>query len=195
MTDEPRTAAVIREARKEDAAAIAAIYAHYVRTTLVTFETEAPSATEMANRMGRTLESYPYLVVEEDGVVMGYCYASAFRPRAAYQHAAEASIYLSPDRKGRGHGSALYERLMDELRRQNVFDVYACIAYRDQEDALLDHASVRFHEKMGFVECGRFRSCGHKLGTWCDMVWMARQIAPRPKDPEPFIPRALLVRS
>lgn len=190
------TDATIRLATPADAPAIQEIYRHYVQASLVTFETETPDVRGMRDRIEATLERYPYLVVEgeasEGHGVLGYCYASAFRPRAAYSHAAEASIYLDRACKGRGYGRALYDELGRILRRQHVFDLYACIAYRDEEDELLDHTSMRFHERLGFTLCGRFDKCGYKMGTWCDMAWMHKPLGPHPDDPAPFIPFALL---
>lgn len=74
----------IRLARKEDAAALVAIYAPYVEKTAITFEYEVPSVEEFAGRIEKTLDKYPYLVAEEDGVILGYAYASTYYGRTAY---------------------------------------------------------------------------------------------------------------
>lgn len=166
----------IRTAVKTDAAAIREIYVPYVEDTAITFEYEAPSVAEFAARITQILQRYPFLVAEEAGRVAGYAYASAFRPRAAYDWAAETSIYLRQDLRGNGLGKGLYLLLEDILKQQNVLNLYACIAYTDQEDAHLTNASVAFHEHLGYKLNGQFQKCGYKFNTWYDMVWMEKLI-------------------
>ena len=87
----------IRPAKLSDAPAIQAIYAPYVEKTAITFEYEVPSVQEFENRINKTLETYPYLVAEEDGQVLGYAYASTYYARTAYDWTTELSIYLHED--------------------------------------------------------------------------------------------------
>ncbi len=182
----------IRIATPEDAPAIQRIYAPYVRETAITFEYDVPSVTELAQRITSTLARYPYLVAELDNEVVGYAYASAFRPRIAYIHSIETSIYVSRVHKGYGIGRSLYERLFALLSAQHVYNANACIAYHEDEDAHLDHTSVRFHERLGFKPCARFNQCGYKFGRWFDMVWMELFLSEHPEQPEAFIPFAEL---
>ena len=101
----------IRPANLADAQAIQVIYAPYVEKTAITFEYEVPSVQEFENRINKTLETYPYLVAEEDGQVLGYAYASTYYARTAYNWTTELSIYLHEDARGRGLGSQLYDAL------------------------------------------------------------------------------------
>ena len=101
----------IRTARPEDAIELLEIYAPYVRETAVTYEYTVPSQEEFASRIRHTMEKYPYLVAEKDGEILGYAYAGAFHPRAAYAWDAEMSIYIKKDRKRSGIGKTLYEAL------------------------------------------------------------------------------------
>ena len=94
-----------------DAAALREIYLPYVRTTAVTFELEDPTLEDFTERVRKTLERYPYIVAVEEGEIVGYAYASAFRPRAAYLHSIETSIYMRMDYRGKGVGRRLYETL------------------------------------------------------------------------------------
>ena len=87
----------IRPANLADAQAIQVIYAPYVEKTAITFEYEVPSVQEFENRINKTLETYPYLVAEEDGQVLGYAYASTYYARTAYNWTTELSIYLHED--------------------------------------------------------------------------------------------------
>ena len=102
----------LRPARPGDIAAITAIYADEVRHRTASWELEAPDAAEMTRRFETiTSGGYPYIVAEDDGVLMGYAYASAYRPRKAYRFTVENSIYVAPAAQGRGVGRALLRAL------------------------------------------------------------------------------------
>lgn len=180
----------VRFAREEDAAAIRAVYEPYVRTTAISFEWEVPTVDEMARRMTRTLERYPYLVLEVEGTVVGYAYAGPFHERAAYGWSAETSIYIECTHRRAGMGGALYRELESVLAHMGVLNLNACIAYAEQEDAFLTHDSVTFHTRMGFSWVGRFHSCGYKFGRWYDMVWMEKMLARHPEVPGSLLPIA-----
>ena len=184
---------MIREVRLTDAAALAAIYEPYVRQTAISFEYEAPDASEFERRISATLQNYPYLVYESDGAILGYAYASVFHGRIAYQHCVEVSIYLSQAARGKGIGRELYAELEDRLAAQNVYRVYACITSTDREDdPYLNGASIAFHSKVGYTHTASFPKCGYKFGLWYSVVWMEKQIAQVPSDPIDFIPYSQL---
>ena len=167
---------IIRTATLQDAQRILEIYADYVVNTAVSFEYEPPTLSEMASRMENTLRRYPYLVVEEDGVIQGYCYAGPFIRRAAYDHAAELSIYLDRSARRRGYGRALYEAMEDRLHSMGIINLYACIGDPIEEDQYLTRDSERFHRRMGFEKVGTFHRCGRKFGRWYNMIWMEKII-------------------
>lgn len=179
----------IRLASVEDAPAIRKIYAPYVTDTAVTFEYDVPDVTEFVRRITVTLENYPYLVAEKNGTVVGYAYAGPFRPRAAYRHTAEVSIYVDREQTGQGTGKRLYRELERLLVLQNVVVAYACITETERTDDMhLTDRSIRFHEKMGYALAGQFYHCGYKFGKWYSMRWMEKRIAEEPEMPDPFIP-------
>ena len=153
----------IRFSKESDAAELLAIYAPYVESTAITFEYNLPSVEEFAQRIRSISSRYPYIVAELDGEVIGYAYASAFRPRAAYDWAVELSIYLKQTKRRLGIGGKLYDIMEALLREQGFLNLNACIAYSDIEDETLTKASVRFHEKQGFSLIGRFSECGYKF--------------------------------
>lgn len=171
----------IRVAVPEDASDLVRIYAPYVTNTAVTFEYKIPGVEEFAERIRETLKRYPYLVVEEAGSVFGYAYASPFKARAAYAWSVETSIYLYPDARGRGIGTALHRELEKLLRRQNVCNLCACITYPN-------HESIDFHKKMGYRTVAHFNSAGFKLEAWHDIVWMEKELCPHSIPPTPFLP-------
>lgn len=179
----------IRIATPADGAALAAIYAPYVQDTAITFELEIPGAEEFSRRIEHTLKTYPYLVAEENGVPVGYAYAGPLKTRAAYLHAAEVSVYLTPRAQGKGTGRLLYERLEALLLRQSVLRVYACITATEREnDAHLTDASIRFHRKLGYRLAGEFTHCGRKFDKWYNVVWMEKPIGDTDGAPAPFRP-------
>ena len=178
---------LIRTACLSDAPALLEIYAPYVENTAITFEYDAPSLAEFRLRMEKTLQKYPYLVLEEEGEILGYAYASPFKERAAYGWAVETSIYLKKNVQGKGYGKALLLRLEEILCAMHILNVNACIAYTEKEDEFLTNASMRFHEKMGYSMAGHFHRCGYKFGRWYDMIWMEKMLGDH-GEPLPVIP-------
>lgn len=155
--------AVIRSALAGDAGAIADIYNHYIRETVVTFEEAPVTAAAMEARLEETVaEGLPWLVAEDDGVVAGYAYASKWKGRCAYRFSVEVTVYLAPEAAGAGLGSRLYESLFEALRARSFHVVIGGIA-------LPNAASVALHEKMGMTKVAHFSEVGYKFGNWVDV--------------------------
>jgi len=172
---------LIRLASAADSAAIAAIYAPYVTDTPVSFEEEAPDASEMARRIAGD-GFHPWLVAEADGEILGFASSSAFRSRPAYRWTVETGVYLTPEAQRRGLGRALMERMLDLLTRQGFTSVVAGIT-------LPNEPSVALHEKLGFSPCASYRDTGFKLGQWRSVEVFGRDLAPRltpPPELRPF---------
>ena len=165
-----------RLATVDDAAAIAAIYAPYVRDTIVSFETEPPDAAEMAARIERIGRQYPWLTASAGGRVVGYAYACENRSRLAYRWSVDTAVYLDPSAQGRGVGSALYRELFALLRAQGYVNAFGGIA-------LPNAASVKLHEAMGFKLIGIYRNVGYKLGAWRDVGWWQLALCEPPEKP------------
>jgi phosphinothricin acetyltransferase len=121
-------------------------------------------------------QKYPWLVAEDEGSVVGYAYAGAFKERAAYQWAVETSIYVSVGMKRQGIGRSLHEALEVALREQGILNMNACISFIDHEDEYLTLDSVHFHERLGYRQVAHFHLCGRKFGRWYDMIWMEKLI-------------------
>lgn len=175
---------LIRPAAAPDALQIAAIYAHYVRETAVTFATREPTAQAYAARIGEG--QYPFFVAEEAGMVAGFAYAASFREKEAFRWDAELTVYLAPGFEGHGIGKALLSRCLEALRAMGCLNAYSCIT-------LPNERSVGLHRGMGFRELGVFRNTGYKLGEWCDVVWMGLELGDFSGEPEEVRPfRSLL---
>jgi L-amino acid N-acyltransferase YncA len=160
----------VRAASERDAAACAAIYAPYVTDTAVTFETDPPSAAEMATRIAAASRDHAWLVLEQDGQVVGYAYGGRFHSRPAYRWACEVSVYLELGRRRTGGGRALYGELFERLTRRGYRVAVAGMT-------LPNDASVALHEAMGFEPVGTYRRIGFKLGAWHDVAWTQRALA------------------
>jgi L-amino acid N-acyltransferase YncA len=163
----------VREASARDAAACAAIYAPYVTDTAVSFEETPPSEAEMAERIAAAVL---WLVLEDEGRVVGYAYAGRFMERAAYRWACEVSVYLERGRARRGGGRALYEALLARLRDRGYLVAVAGMT-------LPNPASEGFHRAMGFEPVGTYRRIGYKHGAWHDVAWTQKQLAERDAPP------------
>lgn len=163
-------ASLIRLATDDDAAVIAAIYGPVVEDTAISFETERPDTAEIRRRIRDTLTSYPWLVFERNGDVIGYAYASRHRLRAAYQWSVDTSAYVDEKFRRRGVGHALYLSLLAVLDAQGFVNAYAGIA-------LPNPASVALHERVGFTPIGVYRGAGYKLGAWRDVGWWQRPLS------------------
>jgi phosphinothricin acetyltransferase len=180
--------ATIRLAADTDAAAVAAIYAPFCTSSAVSFETTAPSAAEMAHRIRALVERLPWLVLEADGAVAGYVYASPHRERAAYGWAVDTAVYVDPGRHRSGVGRALYTALFHLLRLQGYYKAYAGIT-------LPNPASVGLHQAVGFELVGVYRGVGYKRGAWHDVAWYGLALQPERAEPGAPLPLASLLGS
>ena len=181
VTAEATAPARIRVATAADGAALAGIYAPAVDGRATSFEVTPPDAEEMARRVERLTARTPWLVLERDGRVLGYAYASPHRDRAAYQWSVEVSAYVHADAHRGGVARALYTSLFAVLALQGFRNAYAGIT-------LPNDASEGMHRTFGFTPVGVFRGVGYKLGAWHDVIWLERSIAPHDAEPSPPVP-------
>ena len=153
----------IRKAAIEDAAQIAEIYNYYIKTSHATFELETIDSNEMKNRIRETFQkNYPFFVCEENEEIVGYAYGRMFRPRRAYLHSIEVSVYIRKGSEGKQIGTRLYEKLLHEILQNDFHAIIAGIS-------LPNDASIRLHEKFGFEKVAHFREVGFKFERWIDV--------------------------
>lgn len=161
---------LIRDATALDAAAIAAIYNPYILDSTISFEEEAVTADDMSARMAAVQEGgLPWLVLERDGVVAGYAYATKWRVRHAYRFSVETTVYLAPPHAGQGGGTALYTALLERLRVAGCHLAIGGIAQPNP-------ASVALHERMGYRKVAHFGEVGFKFGRWIDVGYWERRL-------------------
>ncbi|MDE6158726.1 MAG: GNAT family N-acetyltransferase [Bacteroidaceae bacterium] len=154
---------MIRKVTVEDAQAIADIYNEYVRKSVVTFEIEPVTLQEMRQRIDELSAGYPYWVYEDDGRVLGYCYAHQWKERAASGYTWETAVYVDVSARGKGIGRALVSHLIEECRRAGVHVLVACIVSENE-------GSIRLHRRLGFKQVSHFYQVGRKFGRWLDIL-------------------------
>lgn len=168
--------AKIRVATPKDGEALLNIYKGYIENTAITFETEVPSVEVFGQRIENTLNRFPWLVCEVDGVVAGYAYASKHRERAAYQWSADFSIYVDEKYHRRYIAKALYQALEELLRMQGYYTIFAGVTTPNPK-------SEAFHTAYGFDTIGVFENVGYKLGQWRGVKWFSYTLADYVEEP------------
>ncbi len=177
----------IRMATPSDARAVQEIYGPVVLHTPISFEEEVPSVRELAGRIEKVLAFAPWLVLEEDGRVLGYAYASRHHERAAYRWSVDASVYVRETGRRSGVGRALYGSLFALLVRQGFHAVHAGITVPNA-------ASVGLHEALGFRPVALFPRVGFKQGRWHDVGYWQLELRPRVDPPAPTLSLEGLLR-
>jgi L-amino acid N-acyltransferase YncA len=168
----------VRDAQSADMAAVQAIYAHHVLHGRATFEEVPPTRDDLLSRRAAVLAAgLPYLVAEVDGEIAGYCYAVPYRPRPAYRHTIEDSVYVAHDRAGRGIGRALLRTLVERCEQGPWRQLLAIVGNSGNA------GSLALHESLGFQRIGVLRSVGFKLGAWTDTVLMQRALGQGDTEP------------
>ena len=168
----------IRRVSSTDADSIAAIYNHYVRTSVVTFEEEEVSSVEMAARIENVHSLVlPWYVAVDDGTTVGYAYATRWRVRSAYRYSVEVTAYVAPDYFGKGIGSTLYRQLIPALRERGIHTALAGIA-------LPNTRSVALHERFGFCKVAHFSQVGFKMKRWVDVGYWQLIVNRTETDPQ-----------
>jgi phosphinothricin acetyltransferase len=161
----------IRDAAEADMAKVQAIYAHHVLHGLATFEEVPPTVEDMIARRAAVLGlGLPYLVAELDGGIVGYSYATSYRPRPAYRHTVEDSVYIADGLGGRGIGAALLGTLITRCEAGPWRQMLAVIGNSGNA------GSIALHRRLGFEHAGTLKSVGFKLGRWVDTVLMQRSL-------------------
>ncbi|MCC7520290.1 MAG: N-acetyltransferase [Flavobacteriaceae bacterium] len=159
----------IRTVQPDDVVEIAAIYNTYIVDSIITFETEKVTATDILQRIQKVTQLYDWLVLIENGMLVGYAYYTSFRERKAYEHTVESTIYLKSGSSGKGMGSDLYTALLERIKNKGFREVMGVIALPNPE-------STRFHEKLGFKNMGVLKNVGFKFDTYLDVAFYQKTL-------------------
>ena len=171
----------IRTVQLSDAEAILKVYAPFITDTCISFEYVVPSVEEFSQRIASISAEYPYIVLEEDGEIVGYAYSHRYLERVAYSWDVEVTIYLAPKVQGKGLGVILYDALEKLMALENIKNLYSCITGDNVH-------SIEMHRSMGYELIGTFPKAGFKHDRWLDVVWMAKAIGEKENAPLPFVP-------
>lgn len=164
---------IIRDADREDLAAILAIYNHaVVHTTAVWNETPGTLEERRLWLDGKHQRGFPVLVAVEGDTVLGFASYGDFRPWPGYSRSIEHSIYVAPDQHRRGIGRGLLIALIERAREGGF---HAMIGGIDASN----EGSIALHKALGFTEVGRLPQVGHKFGRWLDLVFMQKMLSDR----------------
>ena len=177
------TPLLIRACHPKDIPTLTGLYAWHVENGTGTFELDAPDARQMASRLQQADEQgWPWLVAERAGQVIGYACAQPFRPRMAFRHCVEDSVYLAPDCQRQGIGRLLMAELIAQCEARGATQMIAVIG--DAANA----GSIGLHHALGFEPAGQLSAVGWKFARWLDVVLMQRRLgfgaesAPRQKE-------------
>ena len=164
-------AVAVRPTSPDDLGAISDIYAHHVRTGVATFELTAPDSSEWQRRFDAvTSPGLPFLTATLDDEIVGYAYCVPWKPRPAYRHTVEDSVYVAPHAAGLGVGGHLLDALLAECASAGIREVIAVIVDADGT------ASLALHRNRGFIDAGRLKAVGYKHGRWLDTLLLQRSL-------------------
>jgi L-amino acid N-acyltransferase YncA len=175
------SSSTVRSAISGDPAGCLAIYRPYVENTAITFEIDVPSVGEMARRIAAARDSHEWLILERDDRIIGYAYAHAFNPRAAYRWSAETSIYIDANHHRCGGGRELYAYLLRRLTERGYRRAFGGITQPNE-------ASNAFHRSFGFQDAGLYHRVGWKHNSWHDVAWMQLDLLSAAEDERPPTP-------
>lgn len=148
---------MIRPVKLQDVKAIKEIYNEYIVHSVATFETEPLQEEEMFSRITGVAADFPYFVYEIDNWVVGYCYAYTWKQKRAYKYTLETTVYVSTEYVGKGLGTLLMQRLIDECRQKGYHVLIACVTAGNK-------SSDSLHLKLGFKQVGL------KFSRWLDVI-------------------------
>lgn len=158
----------IRPVKLTDSVQLVTIYNYYVLQTTSSFEVEAISELQMAQRISEITSAYPYLIAEnQEGEIVGYCHAKPFGKTIGYQYSVEVTVYLTPNVKQQGIGTLLYQALEKDLQKKGIKTLIASITAENQE-------SLTFHKKRGYEKAAHLKMVGYKFDRWLDVIWLQK---------------------
>ena len=171
---------MIRPIRKGDIARCAAWYNWYIEHSTATFEEQPLSAEAFSERVDEVTRSYPWLILETDGAPAGYAYLDRFNPKSAYRFTADVTVYLDPEKTGRGYGKVLLEALEAEAYQMGLHKLISIITSDN-------HASRHLHEALGYRLAAEISHAGYKHKQWLSVCWYEKNLRTAegtPKEPD-----------
>ncbi|MGC6429649.1 MAG: GNAT family N-acetyltransferase [Jejuia sp.] len=153
---------MIRSLENSDIQELLDIYNYYVEHTVATFDIEKLTFEVFQQKLNRISKDYPFFIYEVHGEILGFAYASKFRPKPAYDYTVESTVYVKEGNHGKQIGSKLYEKLITQLKLTELHSVLGVLT-------LPNATSEKLHEKFGFEKVGHLKDAGLKFGKWHDV--------------------------
>lgn len=153
----------------EDCESVMDIFNFYVENTFAAYpEDRLPyQAFDMFLKMS---DGFPSgTIKDQNGKIVGFGMLRSHNPMPTFSQTAEVTYFIHPDHTGKGLGKMLLDSLEKGAIDKGITTILANISSNNPN-------SIRFHEKNGFIECGRFRRVGRKMGEEFDTVWMQRML-------------------
>jgi phosphinothricin acetyltransferase len=160
---------VIRPAGEADNAQIAAIWNLEAIGTTATTDTEPRSVQTQQAWLAAHSAEYPALVAAVGDEILGFGALAPYRTKPSYARTVEDSVYVKAGWRGKGVGGLILDALIEHARQREHHSMIARII-ADNE------ASLRVHERRGFVRVGREREAAFKLGRWLDVLTLQRML-------------------
>lgn len=145
------------------------IYNYYIENSFAAYlENSVP--LDFFDQFLKMCEGYPSIVAEDDnGDILGFGLLRPYHAFPAFSRTAFITCFIKPGFTGKGIGKQMLEYLIERGREKGIASILADISS-------LNLQSITFHEKNGFVECGRFKNVGVKNGKVFDIVYMQRTL-------------------
>jgi len=151
-----------------DGPEVISIFNYYIQNSFATF-LQQPVPDAFFEQMLKLLGSFPSVGIRKDGHLVGFGMLRPHNPMPVFAHTAEITYFINPDYTGKGIGGEMLSFLEMKGREIGICNILAQISS-------LNEGSIRFHQKYGFIRCGRFVNAGKKGGVFFDTVWMQKSI-------------------
>lgn len=156
---------LVRAASGADAVEIASLLNALLASTTIEWTVTPRTAPDVLEWIG---DHEVVLVAEDRGEVVGVAAFGWFRDVVkwpGYRFTVENTIHVREDRWGSGVGEALMHALIEAARETGKHTMIAAVDSTNE-------ASIRFHQRFGFIEVARMPEVGAKFGRWLDLVML-----------------------
>lgn len=160
----------LSELHDEDIPSLLEIYNYYIKNTCYTFEEQELSLEEFTIRCHNIQAKYPYIVIKNDeGEILGYSYLDKFSARSAYRYSVDLSIYISKDHIHEGLGKILLSAIEEKAQEYGFRNIISIVTSENE-------ASMKFHERNGFVQQGHLPKIGYKMNRWLGTYYYQKEL-------------------
>lgn len=155
--------------RNTDRTEIVDIFNQYVENGFAAFP-DQKVPYEVFDGFMKQAQGYPTLSAKDtNDALVGFALLRPYNPLPVFAHAAEVTIFIRPDHTGKGLGTDILTRLLQQAAEKKIREILAGISS-------LNDGSLRFYQAHGFKRCGCFEQVVEKKGRCFDVVWMQKHL-------------------